>query len=120
MVSMTELAANQQVVALNEKILRDNGIELSRDAFVLDFGCGSGRHVYEYLDQRYENVYGYDIQNFLDLRDPADGFCFQFDEANRITRMPFPDEHFDFVYSYSVFEHVLDQEWAFREIARVL
>ena len=120
MVSMKELPANQQIVTLNEHILRDQGIELNRDAAILDFGCGSGRHVYEYLDHGYKNVFGYDIQKYIDLRDPADEMRFAFDAADRVTRIPFPDKHFDFVYSYSVFEHVIEQENAFREIARVL
>ncbi len=117
---MEELAANQQIVYLNERILKDHGVDLKRDETILDFGCGSGRHVYEYLDHGYENVFGYDVQQYLDLRDPADSSRFRFDETDRLTRIPFPDAYFDFVYSYSVFEHVLDTDRAFGEIARVL
>ncbi len=117
---MDELPSNQQIVPLNEQILRDHGIHLAHDDFILDFGCGSGRHVYEHIDHGFNNVFGYDVQKYLDLRNPADEFRFKFDEADRITHIPFPDDHFDFIYSYSVFEHVLDQEKAFREIKRVL
>ena len=117
---MNELPTNQKIVALNERILRDHGIHLSRDDNILDFGCGSGRHVYEHIDHGYQNVFGYDVQKYLDLRDSADEYRFRFDEADRITRIPFPNDHFDFVYSYSVFEHVLDQETAFSEVHRVL
>ena len=118
--TMNDLPPNQQIVSLNENILGDHGIELHKDDFVLDFGCGSGRHVHEHIDHGYSNSFGYDVRQVLDLRDPADEARFRFDASDRMTRIPFPDDHFDFVYSYSVFEHVLDQEKSFREINRVL
>ena len=117
---MKELAAGQQVVPLNERILRDRRIELAKQDYILDFGCGSGRHVYEHIDHGYENIFGYDVQQYLDLRDPADASRFRLEETTSMTRIPFPDDYFDFVYSYSVFEHVLEQEKSFREIRRVL
>ena len=117
---MISLADIQRVVPLNEGILSNCGISLAKNATILDFGCGSGRHVYEYLDSGRENIFGYDVQQYLALRDPADKFRFQLDTSDHITRVPYPDNHFDFVYSYSVFEHVLDQETAFREIYRVM
>ena len=80
---MKELAASQLVVPLNERILRDRGIELSKQDAILDFGCGSGRHVYEHLDHGYENIFGYDVQQYLDLRDPADASRFRLEECAR-------------------------------------
>ncbi len=58
--------------------------------------------------------------NFLELRGPEDAERFRFDAAGRIERIPFPDDMFDFIYSASVFEHVQNQEQAWREIHRVL
>lgn len=117
---VAELSEDQAVVRLNEKILAENGIPLGPESTILDFGCGSGRHVYEYLDSGYSNVFGFDNRNTVALRDPNDIRRFRFDQEDRMSAIPFPDSYFDFVFSYSVFEHVLDQELAFREIYRVL
>lgn len=115
-----DLAADQQIVALNAAILNEKGIDIGPESAILDFGCGPGRHVYEYLDQGYRNIYGYDIRNHVDLRDPADIEYFRFDPSERMTEIPFPDASFDFIYSYSVFEHVMEPELALRELYRVL
>jgi SAM-dependent methyltransferase len=123
------LDANSQghFVELNEGILRDNGVSLGRDAYILDYGCGSGRHTYVYRDAGYRNTFGYDVKNYLDLRAPEDAAFFRFDEQQgpadsfpRMSAIPWPDNTFDFVFATSVFEHVIDQETAYREVARVL
>lgn len=111
---------SQRVVELQERILAENGVSLAKESAILDFGCGSGRHVYEHLDCGYEKVFGYDIRNYVALRKPEDIERFRFDEEDRITHIPFPNDTFDFVFSTSVFEHVLEPKIAFREIYRVL
>ena len=111
---------SQCIVELQEHILAENGFALTKESAILDFGCGSGRHVYEHLDCGYENVFGYDIRNYVALRKPEDIERFRFDEEDRITHIPFPDDTFDFVFSTSVFERVLEPEIALREIYRVL
>ena len=63
---------HQRVVALNERLLATLGVTLSKEARILDFGCGSGRHTYEYLDAGYANVVGYDRHNVTALRTPDD------------------------------------------------
>lgn len=115
-----ELEESQAVVLLNRNILAECGISLESESHVLDFGCGNGRHVYEYLDAGYHNAFGYDLQNWVNLRDPSDRERFCFDHGADMSAIPFPDNHFDFVFSYSVFEHVLQQKLAFSEIFRVL
>lgn len=114
------LAARHRVVALNAAILNEKGIHIGPQSAILDFGCGRGRHVYEHLDLGYRNIYGYDIRNRVDLREAADIGHFRFDSGERMTEIPFPDASFDFIYSYSVIEHVMEPELAFREIYRVL
>lgn len=109
----------QRIVALNERILAENGVILAKDSRILDFGCGSGRHVREYLESGYRNVYGYDIEDHVAPGDPEEAARFRF-AAEPGAPLPFPDDHFDFVYSYSVMEHVLDPERAFREIYSVM
>src|SRR5262245_66143683 len=110
---------NSQIVELNEAILRDIGIELSKDAFVLDFGCGSGRFTYAYRDAGYRNSFGYDIHDYLELRRPEDAEFFRMDENKgpinsypAMTKIPWPDNNFDFIFATTVFEHVIDQELA--------
>ena len=110
----------EKVVALNNRILGQHGIDLSLSADILDFGCGEGRHTYEYLDAGYKNIIGFDIQNYLALRQKSDLGYFRFPESEDDYSLPFPDNSFDFVTSTQVFEHVQDQQEAISEIARVL
>ncbi|MCK5346621.1 MAG: class I SAM-dependent methyltransferase [Candidatus Heimdallarchaeota archaeon] len=112
--------SNQRVVALNSNILESNGIDLSKDAKILDYGCGSGRHTYEYVDAGYKNVSGFDIKDYVDLRAQEDKERFRFIDPNDPFTIPFPDNYFDFIVSTSVFEHVTNQEQSIQEIARVL
>ncbi len=117
---MTELPPNQRIVRLNQEILAAHGIELDHTSQILDFCCGSGRHVYEYLDSGYQNTHGYDIRNYVELREHNDLDRFRFGPQATVTHIPFPDDFFEFVYSTSVFEHVQNQSLAFQEINRVL
>ena len=114
------LPENQQVMTLNERILAENGVTLSRDSHILDFGCGRGRHVREYLAKGYRNVYGFDQQDCIDSKERLEAGRFRFARDGRMAELPYPDAFFDFVYSYSVMEHVMDPELALREIHRVL
>jgi len=75
----------------------------------------------------FRNAFGYEVQNYIDLRSPSDLEHFRFDPMPRrpggwgsMTRISWPDDTFDFVSASSVFEHVVDQELAYREIHRVL
>ena len=120
MEKMPEVPADQSVVSLNEMILSEFGIALQRESHILDFGCGSGRHVYEYLDRGYLNVHGYDVRDYVNRRSPEDDARFRFDEKAEMSCIPYPDNFFDFIFSTSVFEHVQQQDLAYREIHRVL
>jgi len=52
------------------RILKSLGVALSPESMILDFGCGSGRHTYEYVDAGFQNTCGYDIRSYVDLRSP--------------------------------------------------
>jgi SAM-dependent methyltransferase len=124
---MIEDEAAQQVVAFYDAILKSRGIRLVPDSMILDYGCGSGRHTYEYVDAGFRNAFGYDVQNYVALRAPADRERFRFDPLPgnvggypTMSKVPWPDNTFDFVFASSVFEHVMDQEVAYAEINRVL
>jgi SAM-dependent methyltransferase len=93
------------------------GIPVHKDARILDYGCGAGGRVYELLDAGYVHASGYDVLDYLKLRDPADRERFHIAPDGHI---PVPDASFDFVFSDQVFEHVLNQPLAWQEIVRVL
>ena len=119
--------AAQRVVPLYGSILASRGRPLSPDSMILDFGCGSGAQTYEFLDAGFRNAFGYEVQNYVKLRSPADLDHFRFDPMPRrpggfgsMTAISWPDNTFDVVFASSVFEHVVDQGLAYREINRVL
>jgi len=93
------------------------GILVDKDARILDYGCGAGRRVYELLDAGYVHASGYDVLDYLELRNPTDRYRFHIAPDGRI---PVADDSFDFVFSDQVFEHVLNQPLAWQEILRVL
>jgi SAM-dependent methyltransferase len=124
---MIEDEGAQQVVAFYDAILKSRGIRLAPDSMILDYGCGSGRHTYEYLDAGYCNAFGYDVQNYVVLRAPKDRERFRFDPLPgnaggypRMSKVPWPADTFDFIFATSVFEHVADQDLAYAEVHRVL
>lgn len=104
----------RNLVPFHRGVAAEQGFELRPPLRVLDYGCGAGGHVYEYRDAGFE-AFGYDVRDYLQLRDEVDAAWFRCGTA-----IPFPARHFDFVFSHQVFEHVHDHEQAIAEIARVL
>ena len=96
---------------------------------VLDVGCGQGRHSYEAL-RRGGDVTAFDL-NEDDLAEVATMFGAMDAEgqvpasgayrtvAGDARRMPFEDASFDRVIASEVLEHIVDDETAMAEIARV-
>lgn len=99
-------------------ILQDVGTPVGPDSVCLDFGCGAGALVKSFLDKNID-TYGVDIKEFWSDSDDKLAGRLSIIE-NQEYRFPYPDDTFDFVFSTSVFEHVLDYERSFREIHRVL
>lgn len=120
LIGTAELETSQRIVPVNEYVLRTHGIEFDKTARILDFGCGSGRHTYEYMDAGYENIMGFDTADYAQLRKDSDRNRFRFLDKGNTYRLPFDDDHFDLVISTSVFEHVINQDETISEIARVL
>jgi SAM-dependent methyltransferase len=97
---------------------------------VLDLGCGAGRHAFE-VYRRGADVVAFDM-NPAELRDVA----IMFDAmraageapagadartaAGDATAIPFADASFDCVIAAEVLEHILDDQGAIDELARVL
>ena len=78
---------------------------------ILDYGCGAGETVRSLAEAGYD-AYGFDIVDY------------QSATSNRVTiappaRLPYPDHHFDVVFSDQVFEHAADQDRVFGELERI-
>jgi len=98
---------------------------------LLDFGCGTGANVRQFLALGYD-AYGCDIgfdwpggEGEWVRSSPATSWQGEImDRLRPIAaapyRLPFPDNSFDVVVSTSVFEHARNKETAFAEISRVL
>ncbi len=88
-----------------------------KEVKILDFGCGSGIFVGE-LGER-----GYDVSG-TDISEEA----IKFGELKGIKnltiqdshKLNYPDRQFDVVLSMDVLEHLEDESWAIKEVARVL
>lgn len=103
-------------------VLEGLGYPVAPGATVLDFGCGAGLAI-RYLRERGFDAYGYDVQRKSEPHtDPsdliADGVIRVNSDEN--AALPFPDDMFDFILSYQVFEHVQNYEHSVAELARVL
>lgn len=112
------LPPSQRVVDVYREIAERNGFRLASDACILDFGCGTGRHTYEFLDEGYTNVMGFDQCDYVRLRTEDDRHHFRSAPAGE--PLPFNDHSFDMIASTSVFEHVMDPCTVISEFARVL
>jgi SAM-dependent methyltransferase len=109
----------QSVVRRTVCLLEKFGFELQRNHRVLELGCGSGRHVYEFRDAGYQ-AFGVDLGDYVQLRDSQDRSWFAVSTDPDIYRIPFADQSFDVVTSTVTLEHVRLQDTVFREIRRVL
>jgi len=103
--------------------LAELGTERIGELDILDFGCGWGGETI-WLAKRARSVSGVDVddQAIAQARKALDssgvGNC-RF-EWSSDGRLPFADASFDAVLSTDTFEHVMDLDLAFGEIARVL
>lgn len=83
---------------------------------ILVVGCGKGIEAAVLADTLSAQVTGIDIETYFDET------ASQFADLRQgdATRMEFPDEHFDAVYSFHALEHIPDYKQALNEIRRVL
>ena len=112
-------------------MLANMNFYLNHDSRILDFGCGEGKHVYEYRDAGFD-AYGFDIRPAPQYRHPADekffGFALtgkpvnvpEFEVNESFYKIPFDSDCFDFVFSTSTLEHVRNYDLALAETTRVL
>ncbi len=107
-----------------------NRLGIRRGDRLLDVGCGGGRHTFE-AHRRGADVVAFDMDRG-ELGSVA-GMCAAMRAENQVpagagsaavsgdaTAMPFADGSFDKVIAAEVFEHILDDQRAMNEVARVL
>ncbi len=108
-------------------VFAEMGKPVKMEDAVLDFGCGEGRMVYAFLKLGYR-AFGTDIElpsGEAERLIRAEGLCRPADQPLTLIqaedyRIPFDNEHFDFVVSWDVMEHVQHHAEALSEINRVL
>jgi hypothetical protein len=79
--------------------------------------CEQATHLYEYLHRHYPNLVGSEFLGDHIRRGEKDNSGIR---NENITELSFPDNEFDFVLSFDVFEHVPDFRMALRECHRIL
>jgi len=87
-----------------------------RGKLVLEVGCGAGRFT-EIIQAAGAQVVSFDLSNAVDANYANSGshsnvLLFQGDIFN----IPFPDDHFDFVFCYGVLQHTPDPDAAYNSI----
>jgi SAM-dependent methyltransferase len=91
----------------------------------LDFGCGPGQLITRARERGFDDFLGAETYYGDQEIDARTMSSIPADTANRIVRvaddgkLPFPDQHFDFVCSNHVFEHVHNLGPVLDELARV-
>jgi SAM-dependent methyltransferase len=100
------------------------------DQLVLDLGCGAGRHSFAAL-VRGARVVSFDkdpvevakvaeMTEAMGQSGELDGEVRHSGTVGDLRRLPFSDRSFDRVFAAEVFEHIVDDELAMAEVARVL
>lgn len=84
---------------------------------ILDFGCGSGYFVSRLASSGYD-AYGLDIS--LEAIQYGKNQDIKNLDVINSHKINFPDNYFDAVLAMDVFEHLEGEEWALKEIERVL
>jgi SAM-dependent methyltransferase len=109
--------AGQRIVGVMQDIATAVGHPLDTRMRVLDFGAGAGRHVAEFRQAGYDALGVDQIHSSHAEGSVETDFLRRVEPPDYI--LPFDDATFDFVYSITVMEHVLDPGQALAQIARV-
>ncbi len=121
---MSILTGGGEVNLFMKDVLERWGLE-PKDKRMLEIGCGIGRQARSF-SKMFGEVYATDISNVMitkaqELNKHLNNV--KFIKTNGQDFKNFPDNYFDFVYSYAVFQHIPDKGLIsnyFQEIHRVL
>ena len=90
----------------------------------LDSGCGNGRYTVALSKLGAKEVWGVDFSeiNVADATNRAQDVGLQgvYYKLGNVLELPFPDNHFDFVFSNGVLHHTRDPQLGLNELLRVL
>lgn len=116
------LRSGREQAEIVRTLLQQAGTSVAQLGALLDWGCGCGRVLRNWVALNGTRVAGCDINpKMVDWC--ARNLAFADVAANELEPpLPYPDESFDLVYAFSVMTHLderLQHEWM-REIARVL
>ena len=81
---------------------------------ILDAGCGNGNYSHYLATQGYRNIHAVDLFENIPLEYGVNYQCASIDE------LPYPDQGFDIIYSFSVLFYLDDPETGIKEFNRVL
>jgi SAM-dependent methyltransferase len=113
------------------RMLAAMGHSLTRECKILDFCCGRGDYVLVFRDAGYD---AYGFEPFEGAPSTSEFATFEWPNPYRPdrllsmqslhidwtdVRLPYPDAHFDFVFSQEVMEHVEDHNSVLKELARI-
>jgi len=120
---MSKFTMNPDVLRYIEHFRDKMGLK-NQEMTILDWGCGRGRSV-AYLRQHGYEAYGVDIDP-EPIENAKELFLKRGLDANEIlttlngeNKTRFPDNFFDFIFSWQVFEHVKNLDQVAAELARI-
>ena len=113
---------SRELAASIEEVLAARSLRIDRFKSVLDFGCGCGRILINYVNLSGPTFYGTDIDEIAIgwCREHIPGMNFSVNDA--LPPLQWPDSQFDFIMAVSVFDHLpwkMQIDWL-RELKRVL
>lgn len=107
------LAIKGRNIHIFTKFIKEKG------AKILDFGAGSGAFLKTIYELGYKNIYGLDIDNYLDKNIKPLVKELKLADAS-FDKFDWPDNNFDAVTAWEVFEHLENPHHAVREVHRIL
>jgi len=135
-----ESVTHQHLVAVINTLLEEKK-DYDSEVSLLDLGCGNG-HLIHFMLSALDHlrpeicltVYGLDVYDFggqfeenidhigpyLASRYPGINWEERLTFVSTTEAWPYPDQHFDFIVSNQVMEHVHDHDFVFSEIRRTL
>jgi ubiquinone/menaquinone biosynthesis C-methylase UbiE len=84
-----------------------------KDSNILDAGCGNGIYALNLVNNGFTNIYGFDLFE----KPQYEGFSYT---KASLTSLPYNNDFFDFIYSFSVIYYLPDPEVGIKEFYRVL
>lgn len=113
----TKFLSSLSWAARSESVKRYIREHFNYDANILDIGCGGGDTLKMLKDGDYQNISGFDIDNYVkygDLKNYVKTGDLNF------SKMPFPDKSFNLITAFQVMEHLENPFHFERECSRLL